>query len=142
METRRFRPRCGTSFWPGRSRHTSSCRCWPRRWSTAGLRGWLRRRIRAIPCRAGGPGGGAWAWYVGRSVLLGALASPIGTYDTTLFSVHMVQHLLLTMVAAPLLALGAPITLLLRVSSPGARRRIWLPLLHSRLLRGVFFPGL
>ena len=34
----------------------------------------------------------------------------------------MVQHLLLTMVAAPLLVLGAPITLLLRVSSPETRR--------------------
>ena len=82
----------------------------------------------------------AWSWYLGLAVLLVALASPIGTYDTTLFSVHMVQHLLLTMVAAPLLALGAPITLLLRVSSPGARRRIWLPLLHSRLLRVLSFP--
>ena len=47
-----------------------------------------------------------WSWMAGLLVLLIALASPIGTYDTTLFSVHMVQHLLLTMVAAPLLAHG------------------------------------
>jgi cytochrome c oxidase assembly factor CtaG len=52
----------------------------------------------------------------------------------------MVQHLLLTMVAAPLLALGAPITLLLRVSSPETRRRRILPVLHSRLLRAISFP--
>ena len=39
-------------------------------------------------------------------------------YDTTLFSVHMVQHVLLMLVAAPLLALAAPITLVLRLSSP------------------------
>ena len=43
----------------------------------------------------------------------------IGRYDTTLFSVHMVQHLLLALVAAPLIALSAPITLLLRLASPG-----------------------
>ena len=52
-------------------------------------------------------------------MLFVALASPIGTYDTTLFSVHMVQHLLLTMVAAPLLVMGAPITLLLRLFVAG-----------------------
>jgi putative membrane protein len=47
------------------------------------------------------------AWTAGLVTLLVALQSPIEAYDTTLFSVHMVQHLLLTMVAAPLLALGA-----------------------------------
>ena len=51
-----------------------------------------------------------------------ATQSVIGAYDTTLFTVHMTQHLLLTMVAAPLLLLGAPVTLLLRASSPEVRR--------------------
>ena len=50
-----------------------------------------------------------------------ALISGIERYDTTLFSVHMVQHILLVLVAAPLIALAAPITLLLRVSSPTTR---------------------
>lgn len=81
-----------------------------------------------------------WAWYGGLLVLVIALASPIATYDTTLFSAHMIQHLLMTMLAAPLLAMGAPITLLLRVSSPQTRRRIILPLLHSRPLRVVTHP--
>ena len=82
----------------------------------------------------------AWCWYVGLGVLLVALQSPVATYDTTLFSVHMVQHLLLTMVAAPLLALAAPITLLLRVSTPEARKRWILPVLHSRIVRLVSHP--
>jgi putative membrane protein len=69
-----------------------------------------------------------------------ALQSPIGTYDTTFFSVHMVQHLLMAMVAAPLLALAAPITLLLRVSSPRVRQRVVLPVLHSWPLRIISFP--
>ena len=81
-----------------------------------------------------------WCWQAGVLSLLIALASPVATYDTTLFSVHMVQHLLLTMVAAPLLALGAPITLLLRVSSSETRRRVILPILHSRLLKWISFP--
>jgi putative copper resistance protein D len=72
--------------------------------------------------------------------VLVALQSPVEAYDTTFFSVHMVQHLLLTMVAAPLLAIGAPITLLLRVSSRRTRQRVILPVLHSRLVRAASFP--
>jgi putative copper resistance protein D len=70
-----------------------------------------------------------------------ALLSGIERYDTTLFSVHMVQHLLLTMVAAPLIALAAPITLILRLASPETRRRVVLPILHSRVMRFVGFPA-
>jgi cytochrome c oxidase assembly factor CtaG len=81
-----------------------------------------------------------WSWYAGLLTIFVALDSPIGTYDTTLLSVHMVQHLLLIMVAAPLLAIGAPITLLLRVSSPATRRRWILPVLHSRFVRVIGHP--
>jgi putative copper resistance protein D len=69
-----------------------------------------------------------------------ALASGIERYDTTLFSVHMVQHVLLVLVAAPLLALSAPITLVLRLVGPETRRRWVLPVLHSRVLRLLTFP--
>ena len=62
-------------------------------------------------------------WPVRRSLsfLLGGLGSialatmsALGTYDTVLFSVHMVQHMILMMVAPLFLALGAPVTLALR----------------------------
>lgn len=69
-----------------------------------------------------------------------ALLSGIDRYDTTLFWVHMVQHLLLMFVAAPLIAYAAPITLLLRVATPETRRRWILPVLHSRPLRVLAFP--
>jgi putative copper resistance protein D len=69
-----------------------------------------------------------------------ALDSGIARYDTTLFSIHMVQHLLLTLVAAPLFVLSAPITLLLRLASPETRQRRILPVLHSRVVRAVSFP--
>ena len=49
--------------------------------------------------------------FLGRDTALAfALLSGIGRYDTSLFSVHMVQHVLLMLVAAPLIALAAPIT--------------------------------
>jgi putative copper resistance protein D len=81
-----------------------------------------------------------WSWLAGLGAIVLALASPIEFYDTTLFAAHMIQHLLLMMVAAPLLVLAAPITLLLRVSSPEARRRWILPVLHSRVVRLVSHP--
>jgi cytochrome c oxidase assembly factor CtaG len=81
-----------------------------------------------------------WAWLGGLAVVVVALESSIGVYAEALFSVHMVQHLLLTMVAAPLLALGAPITLLLRVVAPSTRRRVVLPVLHSLPVRVLAFP--
>ena len=69
-----------------------------------------------------------------------ALLSGIERYDTVLFSVHMVQHIILTLVAPPLIALGAPITLLLRLARPQTRRRWILPALHSRVVRALSFP--
>lgn len=81
-----------------------------------------------------------WFWLAGLAAIVVALASPIEFYDTTLFSAHMIQHLLLTMVAAPLLALGAPITLLLRAASPEARRKWILPVLDSRIVSVISYP--
>jgi cytochrome c oxidase assembly factor CtaG len=73
------------------------------------------------------------AFLAGLAVIFVALESPIDTRSATSFSVHMVQHLLLTMVAAPLLALGAPITLALLASSPTNRRRLSTALGHAPL---------
>jgi hypothetical protein len=80
------------------------------------------------------------AFLGGLAAISFALLSGIDRYDTTLFSVHMAQHILLTLVAAPLLVLSAPITLLLRVATPGVRRRWILPVLHSRVVRALSFP--
>ncbi len=80
------------------------------------------------------------AFLAGLAAIELALQSPIEHYDTTLFSVHMVQHILLTMIAAPLIAAGAPITLLLRFARPAFRRRWIVPVLHSRVLKVLTFP--
>jgi len=79
-------------------------------------------------------------WFAGLAAILIALTSAVDVYAEDLLSVHMVQHLLLSMVAPPLLALGAPITLALRIASPGARRRLILPVLHARLVRVLASP--
>jgi putative membrane protein len=49
------------------------------------------------------------SFIVGSIVLAIALLSPIATLSEWLFSVHMTQHELLMLVAAPLLALGRPL---------------------------------
>src|SRR3970282_2175141 len=81
-----------------------------------------------------------WSFLAGLLAIAVALQSGIERYDTTLFSVHMVQHILLTLVAPPLLALGAPITQLLRAASPATRARWILPVLRSRLGGGRSHP--
>jgi putative copper resistance protein D len=80
------------------------------------------------------------AFLGGLLTLFVALASPIDTFADDLFSVHMLQHVLISFVSAPLLVLGAPGTLLLRVASPAARRTILIPVLHSRVVRVLTFP--
>ena len=79
-------------------------------------------------------------WLAGLGAIWVALQSPIERYDTTLFFDHMIQHILLALVAPPLLALGGPITLLLRVSRPDTRRRVILPVLHSWPVKVITFP--
>jgi cytochrome c oxidase assembly factor CtaG len=89
-------------------------------------------------------------WPVGRSAafLLGGLGSiglatmsALGTYDTVLLSVHMVQHMTLMMIAPMFLALGAPVTLALRTLPPRPRTML-LAVLHSRVARVLTFAPL
>ena len=70
------------------------------------------------------------AFFAGLGVVTIALTGPIDAAVTTSFSIHMVQHLLITMVAPPLLLLGAPITLALQ-AWPGTPRRWLLATLRS-----------
>ncbi|WP_420813615.1 cytochrome c oxidase assembly protein [Planosporangium thailandense] len=74
---------------------------------------------------------------------LGGIASVtltgVGTYDDTLLSVHMVQHMVLSMIAPIFLALGAPVTLALRTLPPGARRAL-LSVVHSRVVKIWTYP--
>ncbi len=83
-----------------------------------------------------------WSWCVGgigTAVVAGM--SALGAYDTVLFSVHMVQHMMLTMITPVFLAIGAPITLLLRNLKAVGRRRVT-RILNSGPLKVLFFPPL
>ena len=93
---------------------------------------WGLSRSLEGPSSAPFPRGRAVCFYSGLAVTYLALQSPIHAYSHRLFSVHMVQHLLLMMVAAPLLVLGTPVVLALRACSPQARRRFLLPVVRSR----------
>ncbi|RIK35956.1 MAG: hypothetical protein DCC55_28795 [Chloroflexi bacterium] len=70
----------------------------------------------------------AGAFYAGLFALFVALISPLDALSGVLFSAHMVQHLLLIVVAAPLLAFGCPPSMLWRGLPRRSRRslaRFW-----------------
>ncbi|MFL6172726.1 MAG: cytochrome c oxidase assembly protein [Marmoricola sp.] len=90
------------------------------------------------------------AWPVGRTLafVVGgmgsfyvATSSGLGAYDTTLLSVHMVQHMILGMVVPLFLALGAPVTLALR-TLPNRPRGLLMRLLHSKVAAVLTFAPL
>ena len=118
--------------------------------ATLHLVGWLRLRR-----RSDGRFANWWrlASYAGGIFALAlALLSPLDVLSGQLFSIHMVQHLLLMMVAAPLLLLANPFPTFLwalpdrmRSSAAGACRRIlrWLAAGSpaSRAMRKISAPG-
>lgn len=79
-------------------------------------------------------GGLLLAWIV--------ILGPIGAYDDIFFWSHMAQHIALMMIIAPLLLLGRPVLLLLRVTRPEARRQMIVPVLRSRAVRVLTDPVL
>ncbi|MGA5318697.1 cytochrome c oxidase assembly protein [Streptomyces pseudogriseolus] len=94
------------------------------------------------------------AWPVGRTVAFVAgvlsiglvMCTALNDYGMVMFSVHMVQHMIISMVSPILLLLGAPVTLALRALPPAAvrgtkgPRELLLMLLHSRYMRVVTHP--
>jgi putative copper resistance protein D len=75
------------------------------------------------------------ACFIGGLVVLAFVyLGPLPAWSHTFFWAHMSQHLLVMMVAAPLLVLGAPVTLAFSVSSGATRRRWFVPLLRSRVV--------
>ncbi|MFB9567941.1 cytochrome c oxidase assembly protein [Saccharopolyspora hordei] len=69
------------------------------------------------------PVGRTVAWLCGCATLLVATSSGIGKYAPAVFSVHMGQHMLLSMLAPVLLVLAGPTSLALRVFKPAGKGR-------------------
>ncbi|HSS10882.1 MAG TPA: cytochrome c oxidase assembly protein [Acidimicrobiales bacterium] len=93
----------------------------------------LAQRGRRWPLRRTVP------YLAGLAVIAIATQTGVAAYDTTYFTAHVVQHLLLGMVGPVLLALGAPVTLALQASRRDTRRRL-LKLLHSPPIRVLTHP--
>ncbi|MFE2990834.1 cytochrome c oxidase assembly protein [Streptomyces sp. NPDC059262] len=94
------------------------------------------------------------SWQVGRtlSFVVGVLTvmlvmcTKLNDYGMVMFSVHMVQHMVISMLSPILLLMGAPITLALRampVARRGAKgpRELLLMFLHSRYMRIITHPA-
>ncbi|EPH46832.1 hypothetical protein STRAU_0104 [Streptomyces aurantiacus JA 4570] len=93
-------------------------------------------------------------WPVGRTVsfvvgvltILLVMCTKLNDYGMVLFSVHMVQHMIISMLSPILLLMGAPITLALRALPVAGRgrkgpRELLLALLHSRYVRIITHPA-
>ncbi|WP_240136352.1 cytochrome c oxidase assembly protein [Streptomyces sp. MUM 178J] len=94
------------------------------------------------------------AWPVSRSVFFAVgvlsiavvMCTRLNEYGMVMFSVHMVQHMIISMLSPILLLLGAPVTLALRALPVAGRgrkgpRELLLALLHSRYLRVITHPA-
>ncbi|MFI9649532.1 cytochrome c oxidase assembly protein [Streptomyces sp. NPDC052040] len=93
-------------------------------------------------------------WPVGRTIsfaigvltVLLVMCTKLNDYGMVMFSVHMVQHMVISMLSPILLLLGAPITLALRALPTAGRNRkgpreLLLMLLHSRYVRIITHPA-
>ena len=72
-------------------------------------------------------------------VLTIAVVSGLASYDDQVFTVHVIQHLLLMMVAPPLLSMGAPVTLAIQAAKRPMQTRI-IRVLHNPVLRFLTMP--
>jgi putative membrane protein len=99
------------------------------------------RGLKRLWRRAGaGQGVAVWqacAFVCGWSVLAVSLVSPVHALGESLFSMHMLQHELLLLVAAPLCVLGRPLAVILWAAPPRPRARL-APLFRSPALTRVW----
>jgi putative copper resistance protein D len=79
------------------------------------------------------------AYLLGLAVITAATQGGVAVYDDVLFSAHMVQHVVLIMVAPPLLVFGRPVTLTLHAS--GNPLHTWVKrLVRSRAVTALTWP--
>jgi putative copper resistance protein D len=85
------------------------------------------------------------AWTAGTASLFAVTGTWLNGYSMVLFSVHMTQHMVLSLITPLLLLLAAPVTLALRTlprgrGVSGVPRALLLDALHSRFARFVSNP--
>lgn len=94
----------------------------------------LRRLRRAAPTVVKAPA--AWCFVLGWLGLFLALASPLHPWGEVLFCVHMIQHEMLMLIAAPLLVLSRPGRVFLW-ALPKAWSRAWVSFATRQPGRGI-----
>ncbi|MEU6218621.1 cytochrome c oxidase assembly protein [Streptomyces sp. NPDC047022] len=92
------------------------------------------------------PVGRTIAFVVGVLTVLLVMCTRLNDYGMVMFSVHMVQHMVISMLSPILILLGAPVTLALRALPTAGRgrtgpRELLLKLLHSRYMRIITHPA-
>ena len=105
-----------------------------------GLYAWAYVRLRRDSPNFHFPRWHVWCFAGGWVVMILGLMSPVDAYSDDLFWVHMLQHVMITMIVAPLMLLGAPATLALRAASPRVRATYLVPLLNSRVIGALTWP--
>ncbi|HEU5417906.1 MAG TPA: cytochrome c oxidase assembly protein [Streptosporangiaceae bacterium] len=103
-----------------------------------------RRRLLRQPRRPAAPRAGSRlrlaCFGAGLLAIVVAVDGPPDVLSDVSFSAHMVQHMLLQLVAPPLLLLGGPLSLLLRADPPWLPRRVLSRVLRSRPVRIAAHP--
>src|SRR5579875_1376101 len=109
--------------------------------AAAGLYLWGALRVRRRHPARPWPLPRTAAFLAGLGVIVIATESGVGSYDDVIFWDHMVQHLLLLMVAPPLLVVGQPATLTLHATRNPLHT--WVKRsLRSRLVAAITWPPL
>ncbi len=81
------------------------------------------------------------SFIAGMALVFIATGSGLASYDDTVFTIHVVQHLLLMNLAPILIALSAPVTLLMQASKRSVQSAA-IRFLHSKLVSIITFPVL
>jgi putative copper resistance protein D len=113
--------------------------------SVLGLAGYL---VAVVLLRRAGVAWSGWrtaSWTAGMVSLFAVTGTWLNGYSMAMFSVHMLQHMVLAMITPLFILCGAPITLALRTlprgkGMAGTPRALLLDLLHSRFARFVTSP--
>jgi putative membrane protein len=113
--------------------------------SVLGLAGYLVAVVRLRRSGVAWPWWRTASWAIGMVSLFAVTGTWLNGYSMELFSVHMLQHMVLAMVTPLFMLCGAPITLALRTlprgkGTAGTPRALLLDALHSRFARFVASP--
>ena len=79
------------------------------------------------------------SFLAGMALVFIATGSGLASYDDTVFTIHVIQHLLLMNLAPILIALSAPVTLLLQASKRSFQSAT-IRFLHSKIVSIISFP--